>query len=222
MAVSVKGSDEQSETGASSTLSFNLPADTDMLVVVAGFTFGAVTITDITYNATSLIQRMVRTGEDENPRIEIWDMASAALPSSGSAYDLVVTLSGSRAFAFGVIALSGVDQASPRPDTDSEGGVGAAPSLTLTTTAGDMVIDGVLASNAGNSPTVAAAGGETPFLDLQENTNQSAWGAYEAAVGASVTMSETITNDYVYNHVAVVYAAAVGAANVALFRRRGR
>lgn len=135
-----------------------------------------------------------------NTRIiqEMWYIREANLPSDG-AITVTFTLSllgGSTEKAMGAALFSNVEQATTWRDVDSSTGTGTTPSLTLTTVAGDVVVDSL--NSYSGTPTIGADQSAL-FSAVGAGTVTDCTASTELATGVSATMSWTLTSqEYAY------------------------
>jgi hypothetical protein len=151
------------------------------------------TVSSITYGGTSLTQ--VTSGSaanGTNVRVELWYLLA---PAVGTDSSIEVTLSGSTAFAAGGVTLTGVNQTTPFDSFTSATGSSTAPSVSVSSAAGDVVID---IMGCVDTPTVTIGASQTLQWTAASpgtpSTDQ-ATGAQSVEGGAaSVTMSHTLSS----------------------------
>ncbi len=177
---------------ASVTLSHTTGAGVDRLLLVGvSMRSGDQSVNSVTYNGLAL----TRVGEQSNgaaTRMEMWQLIN---PPSGT-YNVVATLSASGRAVVGATTFSGVDQTEPLGPFVSTTGTSAAPSVTVSSAAGEIVFDTV--ANAAGQTAMAPGAGQTERWDVDSggfNAQDVRGGASTEAGAASVTMSWTAGND---------------------------
>ena len=221
LAVDASSSSGTGSGAVSSTLTFahttgSLPSR--LMVVGVAIGNSATTLRDVqsvTYGGTPLtlvdkVRAPAGGGGTPNsrPQTEIWALAN---PVTGTA-NVVVTLTGDATFSAGATTFSGADVSAGLTSAlgtfiSASASSGTNQSVTLATSAGQIVYDAVAAANfggSGTSPSVfAAGGGQTQRWQLssrsEEGTNDrrlQGAGSTETATGTSTTMSWTSTTSY--------------------------
>lgn len=100
----------------------------------------------VTYNGVALTNRQekIHTGESFL-RMQLWDLTGDANITSG-AHNIVITVTGACRLAWAVVSLSDVDESTPRGAIATAEGNSTAPSVTVTSISGELVIDGTTPS----------------------------------------------------------------------------
>src|SRR3954466_1840123 len=133
------------KTSAASTttatiLSFD-PGGASKRVLVVGLTFGqgAPTGVGVTFGGVALTLAAGTSATNGNAHTEIWYLIA---PASGAA-NPAATWTGSHSVVMGAAAFNGADQATPLTNGTFATGTSTAPSVTITSAAGDMTLDTV-------------------------------------------------------------------------------
>lgn len=161
--------------------------------------------TGITYNSVALIEQGGITGNEY--RTEMWGKTA---PSSGSAFSVAITVEATQdSIVGGALSLCGVHQTTPFGTFASGTAIDTTPTVNVTTTAGDLVVDSVGTSNA---ETLTVDASQTQNYK-RDDTTQGVFGASsrETATGTTTTMSwaKSATNRWVIGAVPVKDAPAV-------------
>jgi hypothetical protein len=183
----------------------------DLLVVIAndGFFPAGLPITSVTWNGLALTTAVALLGTppstSANNQVGIWYLVIA----TGATAPIIVTCSGTNAnINASVFKYTGYNVSTPIGAINSteqfNNSNGVAPSLTLSTSPGDDVIDGFSADTSSTTQTVGA--GQTQIY--QVITGYGLATSVESASGSSVTMSWTTALDRAYKYVAAVIQAA--------------
>ncbi len=150
----------------------------------------------ITYNSDALTNRMgIQTPGAGSRRGCYWDMVA---PDVGTA-NVVVATTDAQTVAAGVSSFYGVDQSSPRIDTDTESGTSDAPSVTVTGgTADDMAVAVIVWRFFGGA-SLTPDGTWTAMWSIGNAVGRDNAAAYKTG-GASVTYTGSlgVTNDWVF------------------------
>jgi hypothetical protein len=166
-----------------------------MLVSVKSRQATGASATGVTYNSVAL----TKLGEVVNGtqiRTELWYLLA---PASGT-HDVVVTLNATALFSGDIVTLTGVDQVTPLGTLATGTGSSQAPSVTVTSATGDLVLDflGYI-----SSASVAAPGSGQTQLATSVTSNAttgfnvssySSDKAGAASVAMAWTISSTATN----------------------------
>ena len=157
---------------------------------------GTQTVSGVTYNSQALT--LIRKDEKFDSESRSTAMYYLKNPPTGSAYDIVVSFSGSPDPNFykcvgGAISLTGVDQANPVDAHNGiAGGANSPASVTVTTnTAGAWVVDTVIVRNPSAATTVGSGQTQRWNVDMSD---VDAGGSHEGpqTPAGDVTMSWTI------------------------------
>jgi len=164
-----------------------------LLIVGVGQGNSNVTLTSVTWDEGGTNQAMTRIaslGRASDTHVELWRLVA---PTSGANL-LRIRSASAVGVAVGIVAYTGVDQTTPNdaPGTRS-GGPGSSPSATVSSDAGDLVVDAVSSKEDGSNKN--AGGGQTKRYQYQGGAggdDDIAFGSEEAGPGP-VTMSWTGT-----------------------------
>lgn len=191
MALAIVGTPTSGTSGGASSISFAFDATgCDLIVVGVGVTDGSVTIDAATFNAVSMTA--VDAGQSTGSGQARARMFALASPASGS-HNVVVTLSAGEQGGAGCVGFSGSNTTTPvraGSNTGSTGPAGA-PSCSVTSQAGDIVIDASACRLADGNFTTPGAG-QTEQMDF--SMGGGAFTMTTANGAASVTMTETFNN----------------------------
>ncbi|MFM9882760.1 MAG: DUF4347 domain-containing protein, partial [Burkholderiales bacterium] len=179
-----------------------------MLVGVSMDATGGRTVTGVTYAGQNLTLVGAQTGGANPVRVEIWRLIN---PPSGTA-NAVVTLSGNAdGISVGVTTFTGVHQTTPLGTFASAIGTSAAPSVNVTSAAGDLVYD-VVAGKDATSLTQGA--GQTELWEVANGSGDERGAASTEAGAATVTMSwsktTSATAEWAIGGVSIKAAAPAG------------
>lgn len=150
----------------------------------------------VTYNGVSMnsVLGIVEADPANGGNHGYLNMFYLAAPATG-ANTVLVTMVGTVSGVIllgGSVSFTGVDQVTPVSNAVSAGGVGTSASLSVSSAAGNMVIDGIC--NGTGAPA------STQTTRWSEAVNSSRWsgngGQSSAAGAASVNMGYTITSDH--------------------------
>jgi len=112
-------------------------------------------VSSVLYGGTALTKLSREVYSGGNPAVEVWYLIN---PSTGE-NTVEVNISGGNTnkISLGAISLTNVSQLTPIDGTTTANGLSTVPSVTVTSEAGDLVMD-VMASAASTSPTGIGAG----------------------------------------------------------------
>lgn len=162
-----------------------------LLVVVVGFSAATDTgksITSVTYNGVTMnSEGLVHSGGGTAGFVQMFSLKA---PATG-ANNVVVTASTTVGLEAGSVSFNGVDQTTPTQNFNSASGSGVGPSLAVTSTVGDMVIDGE--ANGTNIPVTTKTARWS--VASSNSTRAGNAGSSTAAGAASVTMGYTTSSD---------------------------
>ena len=147
---------------------------------------GANPVTSVTYGGTALTLVGSLNDPANQVRSELWYLKA---PTAGTA-NIVVTLPSVKMFVAGGTSFFGVDQTTPLGTAATANGSGGSPTVTVASSAGELVIDAP-AVHAASSATVGA--GQTQLWGQRTGTaGGDVWGGSSSEAGAaSVVMSWT-------------------------------
>ena len=194
-------------TGTTLTISHTV-SDTYSNGMIVVFIAAGSAPSGVTFNGDALTQ--LDTQVNGSTGAHIWYRVAPDVATG----NVVITFSGSTHAAATVLSLYNVDQSTPFGTAVKGTGTstGAQPSLDVTTTVGDLVIDVV----AGESSVLSSVAG----TDQNEMTDSASGGhAYHTATRkyaqrTTTTMSETLTGSDAWAHVAAGVKAATGGGKV--------
>lgn len=219
MAIAYATEDTQTDVVAGTTITSDSVtiADNEYVVVCVGAANSNLTdtndFTGVTINGnamTKLAESVKADGAQQSFSCSIWGYQV----STGFTGTAVATAAGScNEMAMAVISITGHDTGTTVGDVDDIAGNtsgGTPPSRTLTTAAGDLVIDCYCGGTYyGNNPEKDA--GQTLVLDTgQIGTNAMLGVSTEVASGASTTVSWTNPSDWLFRYCTAVIKAAAG------------
>ncbi|RJR19561.1 MAG: hypothetical protein C4581_04740 [Nitrospiraceae bacterium] len=172
------------------------------------------TVSSVTLGSTNLTKLRGEGTGAANARTEIWYLTS---PASGTNTITVViggTLTGQRNMA-GAVSYTGVDQTTPfSSDNGAVGSSGAAPTVNVTSAAGNLVFDIFCTFKPATTPAVGA--GQTQYWKNTTSGNAGVNGGMSRKAGAaSVTMSWTGNAGSGTGNVRSISAASIKAVPVA-------
>ncbi len=177
-----------SSAGASSlTWSHTVASGSNGMLIVNVAVNSDVGVSSVSYGGTAL----TRLGTVTNPggslvTSEIWYLAA---PAVGTA-NVVVTLAGSDTLAAGATNFYGVDQTTPFGTFVSATGSGGAPTVNVTSAAGEVVVDAAV-FRARNTATVGAGQTQLWVQGTGTSGSDTAGAGSTEAGAATVTMSWT-------------------------------
>lgn len=183
------------------------PSGTPNYVEIAvGWMARSTTINAITYGGSAMTLVTTTDEGSSGSKVAIYGLVS---PSSG-AQTCSITFSTNVNYAARATTYTGVDTGTPRGTEQTTTGFGTAPSLSVTSAAGELVSDAICVANRTYTLTVGAdqteranhtSGGGTPGVLVGGSTE---------AGGTSVTMSWTIGTSGDYSYVASPIKASGG------------
>jgi len=173
-------------SGTSATIA-HTTAGTNRLLVVGVTTAGAAGTnpSGVTYNSV-VMTNAGTTDDGAGTGVSLWYLVA---PATG-ANNVVVTFSGSPSYTVGIESFTGVHQSTPVGGSTSATGTSTAPSVAVTSAAGDRVVDS-LALKTTTAPTVGA--GQTQQWNETVSSIRGT-GSRERATDTSTTMSWTSAN----------------------------
>ena len=179
-------------SGTSTSLSFShsTGSGTNRLLVVGvayGSTATGPTITSVTFSGTSnyLINAGMLIANGTTRRVEIFYMVAPPVSTTGN---VIVTFPTGISYAVaGAVTFAGVNQTAPIRTFASNTGTDAAPTVNVTTSAGDLVFDTVVVGNA----TLTPDGSQSSLWNVLQGTNLRGAASTKAATTGSTTMSWT-------------------------------
>lgn len=174
---------------------------------------GTATVASVTYNGIPLIQAVAHNNAGNTRRAEMWYLVA---PPTGTGVPIDVTFAGLAAGNQGVVVgattFTGADQILPIRASASAEGTASPSSVSVTSAAGDMVVDTLA---MGRNFNAAVGAGQTSRWNLQSGgtTASDIKGVGSTATGAAptVTMSETLTGATSWSEVALSIRFAVPA-----------
>ena len=184
-----------SATGTTVTIAHTVSGTNTYILVGCGFnTGGATTISSVTWNTSENLTQIGTRPRTGTIATDLWGLVA---PTATTA-NIVVTKSASGVDSVcKVVSFNGVDQSTPIGTSNQGTGTAAAPSIAVTSSAGELVVD-VLGWRTNATPTATPDGSQTAIGTQQScvtSTNCRVHMSYETAAGASTTMSWTETLD---------------------------
>ncbi len=153
-----------------------------MLVGVSMDANGGETVTSVNYGGQSLTLVVSRVGGSAPARIEIWQLVN---PNAGTA-NVVVNLSGNAdGVSIGATTFTGVDQTTALGTFVSDIGTSNAPTVNVSSVAGELVYDVVAGKDSG---TLTQGAGQTELWDVDAGGQSRGASSIETGA-ATVTMS---------------------------------
>ena len=218
---------KEAPAGTTTTTSAVAPNTGDLLLVrVAAWQFPTgFPATGVTWNGIALTLAVQKTGAGTQAKrndTSVWYLQVA----TGASATVIVTFTGTNFVVFvEVETYTGFNTTTPigaTNTTEQENGSGVAPSLAVATSSGDMAVD-ALGSESGVAANVTIGAGQT--LSYQDDDANSVGSfSYEAATGASVTMSWgflVLDRNYTYCAAVIQQAAAGGQVPYSPWQQRG-
>lgn len=197
-------------TGGAANLTYSHTCTGSNLVmyVLCGQRFGTSGVSAVTYNAVSLTKLF----EFDNGNLTSSIVYRLINPATG-AHNVIVTEGGSRAVTAVSVSFTGVDQTTPEGvivPASPAGGHDTAPTHTVASAVGDMVVD-LVSYYMPAAETVSVGAGQT--LRGGNLTTGTLGSAVSTEAGAaSVVMSWTASASVWWNHVAIpIKAGGAGA-----------
>ncbi|HLA65032.1 MAG TPA: hypothetical protein VK600_00455 [Candidatus Saccharimonadales bacterium] len=135
--------------------------------------------------------------------LEVWALKMPS-PSVGANGRVTFTIPGSFRYAAQLILLEDVDQATPYSDLQAATGTNLAPSVAVTTSPSQLVINGIGAINGIGHTWTSTPGGSSSQLWCNETAggpgdpSAEVDGSTEVATGTSTTMSWAISSDFAF------------------------
>lgn len=204
-------------TGSPATFSHTCTGSNLCLYVIVAGWYNAGDVTAVTYNGVALAKVADSGAGPGGDRAEIWRLKA---PSTG-ANTVSVTMSAAPTARVQAVSYAGVDQTTPEGAPATAAGNSAAPSVTVTAAAADIVIDGIAwDGNASNSGTMNASSGRTQIFNALANAEVEAVSRHDTPA-ASQAMGWTLALAANYALAAIgvkgVTAAAVDIMSVGSF-----
>lgn len=151
---------------------------------------GTTSISSITWNTTENLTQLV-TKNQGIVRTALWGLAS---PTAATA-NVVVTMSAVTRVVAGAISWFGVNLVTSVGSTGSAAGLGSGPSLSVTTTQNEMVVDS-MAADGGSYVNATVGAGQTEEWNANRGTTPTnsvrGCGSYELATSTTVSMTWTL------------------------------
>ena len=179
--------------GASATsLPFTVPAGTDRLLVIS-LSYTAISpLTNVSYNS---ISATLAIAQPFSPGFAVSSIYYIPL-GSGASISSVITITGGNFVVVGAASFQNIDQASPLGNTAGIENVSTStPSLNVSSTAGNLIVDNLFCSFEANPVTAT-----TPIFSI-DNSPDDVTASFQIATSGTTTMSYTFaaaTNQYAY------------------------
>ncbi len=197
------------QTGASVTVAGTITSNANSYVAAgAVFTLFGVTLNSVAWNSVNLTKQL-NSGPDANSEVDYWDLTS---PASG-AQSMVFTFSASGSADVGWISAYGVDQGTVRSATNTNAGTSTAPTITITSAVGELVV--TMGGARGTGTNTVDATWTSDWVNTGTTDPQGS-GAHTAGA-ASVTRTDTLDTSRGW---ALVGASLKAAANPAMPQMR--
>jgi hypothetical protein len=186
-----------------------------LLVIVSNWKSGGGEVPDsVTFDSQAMSMVANIYDSTDGNRLTFWILALEGVVTTGSKTIAVTMPSSNDIIAHG-FTLTGVDQTTPNRTAATVASTGA-PTINVTSTADDLVLDGVAYYDAGN---ISAGSGQTAVATYNGYSSFSAlFSSEEAAVGTPTTMSWTTDIGY-YAMAALPIIPAPAAAGQPTMRR---
>lgn len=176
------------------TLSLTCSGSDRVLLVAVGFRSAATTVNDITYNgvAMTLVDRQVHTTATDLVS-ELWYLADPSIGTNDISVTFDPNVDPTRA-SIGALCATGVNQTSPVDGQNKAEGNSTSASVSVNTTAGNVLGVASVASRAVGAMSPAA--GTIEFFDLTDGTSHQAGGVYRwsGSPGGTVALTETVAS----------------------------
>jgi len=157
----------------------------EMVVITCVSTGGGTSVSGVTYNSVALTEIAPSGGVFINTiRGQMWRLDA---PASGT-HSVAVAVTAANIASAAAVTYSNVNQSSPVGTPQTGSGTSSVPSISVTSAAGELVVDGVCTSD---NITLAVGAGQTKRGGLA--TASASNGMSEETGAASVTMSWTDT-----------------------------
>lgn len=184
------------DPASSITISHTVANQTDRYLAGLTVTRSGQSVSSVTFNGTNLTQR-IDIDSTVGTRSHFWDLVAPTVTTANA----VFTFSASTSAVGGVISAYGVDQTTPRNDTDTD--VSAPISLSLASATDGLCIS-ITGYEAGTTPTL-----DSDWTSLW-NTLNAGSGNDRGSAGGYITGAATITRDDTFTGTPSV--AAIGVA----------
>lgn len=172
-------------SGSSTTLSHTVGSESNrLLIVVVGINESSRTVSSMSYGGTAMTK--IHNSGGTVTRVEMWCLVN---PPAGTA-NVSVTLSGSSGCSMGALNFFNVNQTTPYGAVAAGNSESGAPSVSVTSTAGQLAIDAIhtWATNPAVGP------GQTQiFAEVRDDEHCRV--SIENAAAGSTTMSWTASSD---------------------------
>lgn len=181
-------------TGSSvNSLSFShtcTGSDLLLLVAVTMRRINSATVDDVTYNGVSMT--LVTTATSGSRYAELWRLAGPATGSNTVAVSLSTT---EQEVSAGVMSFTGVDQTTPVGTAATATGSGTTPSVAVSSTTGELVVDALAIENAG---TLSVGAGQTSRYNTfgAGGWNKHAGSTEPGAVSTTMSWSDTVGGEW--------------------------
>lgn len=186
MAVTFDAASSNQTTGTVITFPHTVTGDVNRYLAVSLCTGFDATITSITYTGVALTQRLTQLNAAGTRKVWYYDLVA---PAAGT-NNIVVTFGESNAASICGQSCYGVDQTTPRSNTNTASGTSAAPAMTLTSAVGEIALAFVGWRSVGPITDTPDATWTTD--SNLENGSQGGSGAHEDGA-ASVTRTDALS-----------------------------
>lgn len=157
-------------------------------------------VSSITYGAASLTQAVAQSIPGQNTNVELWGVAN---PPAGP-QTVTVNFTGSTCFAqAGSITVTGGSTSTVFRATNSAQGSNNAPTVSVTSATGDLVVD--VLGETSSSATPTAGGSQTLRWGPLNAGSNTAAGSTLPATGASTSMSWSLSGSVPWGHAAASF-----------------
>jgi hypothetical protein len=161
-----------------------------ILIVGISFRDGNVSASGVTYGGTALTQINAQNGPGNQNRTELWYLLA---PPVGTA-SVVVSMTASKTIAAASISFGGVNQLTPLGVSACANNTGTTASVSVVSTASQLVLDTVTANGDANSLTAGGAQAQqwNIFSGTGDAGNARGGGSTQTAGALTTTMSWTL------------------------------
>lgn len=182
-------------------------ANRALIVVVARGDTGGTVDVHFGLQAMTEVTNSPRTLPVDGDEIRMYRLENPAATTD----TIQVSASSNNSLACGAISFTGADQTNCVRGTSTATGTSAAPSVTVSSAAGDIVVGGVAAFG---SRTWTQGTNETEQWDVAHGANMCCWGGTEAGA-ASVTIAPTQSGSNEWGIIAASIQPAAGGGGAA-------
>jgi hypothetical protein len=180
-------------------------------------------VTDVRYNGTSMTRILTKVSSDNLNSVEMFRLTLANSASSTTA-NIDVDLAGVSYVVVGAISFTGVNQTTPvRTSNSASGNGGTTPGVTVTSQAGDVVLDTVATQPSGGFLALPLNSSQTEQWNGSTQFSSFSVGAGSTKSGApSVAMTwQSVSQPWAIGAISLQPASATSSIVISEFRTRG-